>query len=103
MVIRPETATIAVGDTEAPFAVDDLPAGEDVELRIFVDKYVVEVFANDRQAVVAACEEYDKANQLVGYTFGASTKIREVKIWRLKATNQGFLDAKESRIWVPEA
>ena len=53
IILRPETGTIRVGTTEAPFAVADLPAGEDVELRIFVDKYLVEVFANGRQALAA--------------------------------------------------
>ena len=53
VLLRPETGTLRIGNTEAPFSVFDLPEGEDVELRIFIDKYLVEVFANNRQAVVA--------------------------------------------------
>ena len=40
VLIRPESGTICLGETEVPFAVADLPEGEDVELRIFVDKYL---------------------------------------------------------------
>ena len=54
VLIRPETGTLCVGETEAPFSVADLPEGEDVELRIFVDRYLVEVFANGRQAALTA-------------------------------------------------
>ena len=53
VIIHPETGTIQLGTTEAPFAVSDLPAGDDFELRIFIDKYLVEVFVCDRQAVWA--------------------------------------------------
>lgn len=48
ILIRPDTRTLRLGNTEAPFAVADLPHGEDLTLRIFIDKYLVEVFANDR-------------------------------------------------------
>ena len=102
ITIHPETGALRVGTTEAPFAVADLAQGEDVELRIFVDKYLVEVFANDRQAAVAAHMDYQAASCLNAYSFGAPTTIRKVEIWRLKPTNQGFLEARESRIWEPE-
>jgi sucrose-6-phosphate hydrolase SacC (GH32 family) len=46
ILFRPENSTLRVGTTEAPFSIADLPKGEDVELRIFIDKYLVEVFAN---------------------------------------------------------
>ena len=101
IVIRPETRTLRVGNTEAPFAVADLPKGEDVQLRIFVDKYLVEVFANDRQAVVASHLEYQGKTGLDGYTFGAPTTIKKLEIWRLKPTNQGFREAQKSRVWEP--
>jgi len=93
---------VQVLTTEAPFAVADLPEGEDVELRIFIDKYFVEVFANDRQAVVGAYMDYRSASGLKLYTYGSQTTIRQVEIWKLKATNQGFFEARESRIWAPD-
>jgi len=107
VLIRPESGTICIGEVEAPFAVDDLPEGEDVELRIFVDKYLVEVFVNGRQAALNAYMGYrDGGTALKAYRFrgrdAAPMKIRKVEIWKLKPTNQGFLEARESRIWAPD-
>ncbi len=102
ILIHPETETLRIGTTEAPFAVENLPEGEDVELRIFIDKYLVEVFANDRQAIVGAHMDYRSANGLNAYTYGDPTTIRQIEIWKLKPTNQGFFEARESRIWAPD-
>jgi sucrose-6-phosphate hydrolase SacC (GH32 family) len=108
VLLRPETGTLCVGDTEAPFAVADLPAGEDLELSIFVDKYLVEVFANGRQAALSVFTGYrDSGSQLRGYVFGRADKVapttfRSVDIWRLKPTNQGFLEARAKPIWRPD-
>jgi len=107
VLVRPEAGTICVGDAEAPFAVRDLPEGEDVDLRIFVDKYLVEVFANGRQALLGACMDYRKTGTgLRAYSFHGwgshPNTIRKVEIWKLKPTNQGFLEARQSRIWAPD-
>ncbi len=102
VMIHPESRTIRLGTTEAPFAVAELPEGEDVELRIFIDKYIVEVFVNNRQSVVVAYMDYQAANGFKVYVYGGPTKIRQVEIWELNATNKGFLEARESRIWEPE-
>jgi sucrose-6-phosphate hydrolase SacC (GH32 family) len=102
ITIKPETGTIRVGTTEAPFAVADLAPGENVELRIFVDKYLVEVFANDRQAMVAAHMDWKKARGLDAYTFGGPTIIRKMEIWKMKPTNQGFLEAVHDPVWQPD-
>lgn len=40
---------IRLGSTTAPF---DLMPGESIQLRVFVDRSIVEIFVNDRQAVV---------------------------------------------------
>jgi sucrose-6-phosphate hydrolase SacC (GH32 family) len=101
IIVRPETGTLRVGNTEAPFAVADLPPGEDVTLRIFVDKYLVEVFANDRQAMIAAHMGYHGYTRLDAYSFGVSTTISRMETWRLLSTNQGFLEAQQNRIWEP--
>jgi len=82
--------------------VSDLPAGEDVQLRIFIDKYLVEVFANDRQAVVASHADYAGKRDLTAFTVGAPTTIRKVEIWNLNSTNQGFRHAQQNRSWEPE-
>jgi beta-fructofuranosidase len=101
IIIRPETGTIRVGATEAPFAVADLPEGEEVQLRIFVDKYLVEVFANERQAVVAANMDWQGKTALDGYSFGTPTTLRRLEIWKLQPTNQGFREAQANHIWEP--
>ena len=101
-MIHPESRTIRLGTTEAPFAVADLPDGENVELRIFIDKYIVEVFVNNRQSVVVAYMDYQAANGFKAYVYGGPTKIRQVEIWELNTTNKGFLEARESKIWEPE-
>jgi len=101
IMLRPENGTLRVGTTEAPFAVADLPAGEDVELRIFVDKYLVEVFANDRQALLAAHLDYTGKPGLDAFTVGAPTTLKSLEIWKLRPTNEGFLDAQNNGIWEP--
>lgn len=102
VVINPATESIRVGKTEAPFFVDNLPVNEDVRIRIFIDKYLVEVFMNDQQAVFDACMDYDKNDSLYGYTFGASTTFKQINIWKMKPTNEGYYKAKENRIWEPD-
>ena len=102
IMLRPETGTLRVGTTDAPFAVADLSSGEDLELRVFIDKYVVEVFANNRQAVVASYNDYRGKTGLDVFSVGASTTIKTLEIWKLKPTNQGFLEAQNNRIWEPD-
>lgn len=101
ILLRPENGTLRVGSAEGPFAVSDLPADEDVELRIFIDKYLVEVFANGRQALPAAHLEYAGAPRLDGFTFGEATAIKTLEIWKLHPANQGYLEARETRVWEP--
>ena len=101
ILFRPDNGTLRVGTTEAPFAVVDLPTGEDVEVRIFIDKYLVEVFANERQALVATCMDYRGKQGLDAFTVGAPTTLKTVELWKLNPTNQGFLDAGRNRIWEP--
>jgi len=102
IVLRPDTGTLRVGTAEAPFAVADLHVEEDVELRIFIDKYLVEVFANGRQAMLGAHMDYSGKTGLDAFTVGAATTIESLDIWKLKPTNQGFLEARGSRVWEPD-
>jgi sucrose-6-phosphate hydrolase SacC (GH32 family) len=102
IMFRPETGALRVGTTEAPFSIADLPAGEDVQLRIFVDKYLVEVFANDRQALVASHANYRGKPDVTAFTIGAPTTIKKLELWRLKSTNQGFREAQANCLWEPD-
>ena len=51
-----------MGTVEAPFFEDDLLESEDLEIPIFIDKYLIEVIVNDRQAVVGAFMDYNSLN-----------------------------------------
>lgn len=101
ILIKPETNTIRLGGAEAPFSVAALPKGEPVELRIFIDKYLVEVFVNDRQAMIAAHMNWRGKTSLNGYSFGDPTTLKALEMWKLKPCNEGFLEARKSRIWEP--
>ena len=59
-IMLTKTGGLRLGSSEAPFSLADLPADEDIDLRIFIDKHVVEVFANDRQALLS--NYYDAAS-----------------------------------------
>jgi len=102
VMLRPENGMLRAGTTEAPFDLADLPEGEDVELRIFIDKYLVEVFVNSRQAVLAAHMDYAGKTGLDAFTVGAPTTIKSLDIWKLKPTNQGFFEARKNRVWEPD-
>ena len=101
IVFRPETGSLRFGTAEAPFSPADLPMGEDLELRIFVDRYLVEVFVNDRQAMVASFPEHTGRTAIRAFTVGAPTTLKQVEIWKLKPTNQGFREAQTNRVWEP--
>ena len=102
ILFRPETGTLRLGNTEAPFSIADLPPGEDIDLRIFIDKYLVEVFVNDRQAMVASYGDYRNKNNLSAFTVGAPITLKKLEIWKLHPTNQGFREAQINQIWKPE-
>lgn len=101
LLLQPEAGALRLGATQSPFRVSDLPAGEDLELRIFLDKYLVEVFANDRQAMIAAHMDYQGKTGFNAYSFGDPVTIKKIEIWKLRSTNKGFLEASRNRIWEP--
>ena len=102
IIIDPARGTLLVGRTEAPFAVSDLPAGEDVEMRIFLDKYLVEVFVSGRQAMVAAHFDWQSNRGIDAYTYGTTTTFKKFEVWPLRSANQGYVEARENRVWEPD-
>ncbi|MBI5685850.1 MAG: GH32 C-terminal domain-containing protein [Verrucomicrobia bacterium] len=69
----------------APFA---LKPGELLTLRVFVDRSVVEVFANDRQAALRRI--YPCRPDSVGvsvFANGGAAKVRQVKAWQMAPSN----------------
>lgn len=81
----PGRKTLRVGTTEPPFE----PApGEDLTLRVFIDKNLVEVFANDRQAAVVAVPSPRAEPNISLYAKGGDATVRSIKGWRLRTIYQ---------------
>ena len=71
-----------VGYINPPF---ELEEGEDLTLRIFIDKSMIEVFANDRQAALA-WHEYDPQDLQVSlFSKGGDLKVKNVSAWKMKS------------------
>jgi sucrose-6-phosphate hydrolase SacC (GH32 family) len=68
-----------------PFA---LKPGETLSLRVFVDKSVVEAFANDRQAAMRRIYPTRPDSRGVAlFARGGAIKVRQVKAWRMMPSN----------------
>jgi beta-fructofuranosidase len=69
----------------APFA---LKPGELLTLRVFVDRSVVEVFANDRQAALRRIHPCRPDSVGVSvFANGGAAKVRQVKAWQMAPSN----------------
>ena len=66
----------------------ELPRGEPLRLRVFVDKSVVEVYANERQAI---CRRVypgrDDSLGVVLFTEGGTAKFSRIKAWEMMPSN----------------
>jgi len=81
----PDKKTLRVGMVNAPF---ELKPGEDLTLRIFTDKNLVEVFANDRQAAVTAVK-YEPENLMPFLYISCDEPTAvEIKSWKMKSIYQ---------------
>jgi beta-fructofuranosidase len=74
--------SLRVGTTEPPFELSD---GEDLTLRVFIDKNLVEVFANDRQAAVFAVKSARAEPNVSLYAKGGDATVRSVRAWRMRS------------------
>jgi beta-fructofuranosidase len=69
----------------APFELND---GEPLKLRVFVDKSVVEIYANDRQAICRRVyPARDDSLGVVLFAHGGRAKARSVKAWEMMPSN----------------
>ena len=112
-LVRPETQGIRLGETEAPFDLSELPDNQDMCITIFIDKYLVEVFVNGRQALLQTFIDYSKGSELRWYvfkggimTFGPNSQnpdmvIQRIDIWKIRPANEGLIEARQTRIWEP--
>jgi sucrose-6-phosphate hydrolase SacC (GH32 family) len=86
VAVMADAGILRVGNANAPFK---LKAGEDLTLRVFVDKNLVEVFANDRQAAVAA-RKYARENQGIAlFSKGGDITVQRLRSWKIKSIYQG--------------
>ena len=68
-----------------------LQAGEDLTLRIFIDKKVVEVFANDKQAAAAYTNGYLRSKpNLSLFTNDADVLVSDLKAWNMSSAYSTF-------------
>jgi beta-fructofuranosidase len=74
--------TLNVGYIDPPF---ELQEGEDLTLRIFIDKTMIEVFANDRQAAVAWHDYKPKDLHVSLFSKGGDLKVKKVSAWQMKS------------------
>ena len=73
---------LTVGYIEPPF---ELNRREDLTLRVFIDKSMIEVFANGRQAAVA-WHEYEPNDLHVSlFSKGGTLKVDRVTAWKMKS------------------
>jgi sucrose-6-phosphate hydrolase SacC (GH32 family) len=74
--------SLKVGYIKPPF---ELKEGEDLTLRIFIDKHLIEVFANDRQAAVA-WHDYDADDLHISlFSKGGDLRVKSVSAWQMKS------------------
>lgn len=69
---------------EAPFEIKN---GEPLILRIFVDKSIVEVFANDRQAIARMVYPTLGGRGISLFTKGGDIEVNGIKVWELSPSN----------------
>ncbi len=84
--------TLKSGPADTPKGVEagpfKLAEGERLKLRVFVDKSVVEVFANSRQAVMRRI--YPSRADSFGvslFSTGGTTRVHTLKSWKLSPSN----------------
>jgi sucrose-6-phosphate hydrolase SacC (GH32 family) len=86
ITIKPERKALAIGNIESPF---EAKQGEGLNLRIFLDKGMVEVFANDRQAVVYMQPHKPEDVGVSLFSKGGDMVVKQVTGWRMKSIYAG--------------
>jgi beta-fructofuranosidase len=86
VMVAPGSGNLFLRAVKVPFVLGE---GEAAELRLFLDKNVVEVFANDRQAAVAACDYAPDHLSVSLVSEGGDAEAAEVSGWRLRSIYAG--------------
>jgi beta-fructofuranosidase len=74
--------TLGIESINPPFK---LKEDEDLTLRIFIDKNLVEIFANDRQAAAVALKNIQKDHDISLFTKDRPVTVKEIKTWKMKS------------------
>jgi beta-fructofuranosidase len=82
IAVNPAARVLSLGTIRAPF---ELKPGEESRLRVFLDKNMVEVFANDRQAMIFS-HPYDAEHlRITLFAKGGDATVAEVTAWKMKS------------------
>ena len=68
----------------APF---ELRGGEALKLRVFIDKSIVEVYANDKQAIARAVYPKLGGRGIALFAKGGDIKVSSIKAWEMMPSN----------------
>jgi beta-fructofuranosidase len=85
--IDTRNSSIGIGRKTIESAPFELKKGEPLILRIFVDKSVVEVFANERQAIARSIYPTLNGQGLSVFANGGDVRLKSVKAWELMPSN----------------
>ncbi len=88
ITIHPQRKVLTIGSIAPPF---ELASDEETRLRIFLDKSMVEVFVNDRQAAVFS-SPHDKANAGIRLFSEGDAINADVRAWKMKSIYEGVSD-----------
>ena len=85
ITVKPESQKLVMGNSEAPF---EVKPSEVLNLRIFLDKGMVEVFANDRQSVVSMQPHKPEDVGVGMFSKGADVEVKNIKSWKMQSIYQ---------------
>lgn len=80
------STTLTVDYIKPPF---ELKENEDLTLRVFIDKSMIEVFANDRQTAVAWHEYSPEHLNVSLFTRDGDLAVKQVTAWEMKSIYEG--------------
>ena len=74
-----------VSEQRAPF---ELKKGETLQLNIFIDKAIIEVFVNGRQCMTQVVyPETENSNEVKIFSGDEQIKVDSVDVWKMATTN----------------
>ena len=82
VTVYPSRKTLNIAGVSAPL---NIPVDQETVLRVFIDKGIIEVFANDTQAMVYAHKRtHPHANHQLT-SFQGNINVKSVRAWKMKS------------------